>query len=103
MESLSLYHLDEGNTHLINQQYKASIECYTHCIDSASLPPSADTSSSSSGSEKSQVEFIAFRAYSHRAEAYLRLNDYQNAKEDILKSHSIILPSSSSSSSQQYE
>lgn len=73
---LALFHLDQGNTYLINNQFQEAITSYTNCIELQHDP---------------QNEFITFRAFSHRAESYLKLKDYTNAKVDLQSCHSLLV------------
>lgn len=72
----TLFILDQGNTYLINRQYNTAIESYTRCIENATNDQSDDT-------------LYSWRAYSHRAECHIQLQNYQQAKLDIEKSHSL--------------
>lgn len=73
---LASYHLDQGNTYLINNQFQEAITSYTNCIEQKHDP---------------QNVYITFRAYSHRAESYLKLKDYANAKVDLQSCHSLLV------------
>ncbi len=86
--SLVLYHLDQGNTFLINNQYESAITSFTAAATTA-------TDTAVDDQDKQQKTFLTFRAYSHRAESYLRLKDYNNAKADAERCQSLLQPSSS--------
>lgn len=90
--SLVLYHLDQGNTFFINNQYESAVTSFTAAATTATATATGDK-------DNQQKIFLTFRAYSHRAESYLRLKDYNNAKVDAERCHSLLKKSSSSSSS----
>ena len=89
--SQSQLQLDQGNTYLINRQYKAAIQSFTDCIQSIPKQNTIETTTTTNdnnASHSNQSTLILFRAYSHRAESYLQLKEYTNAKNDILNLHS---------------
>ena len=105
--NLLLYHLDEGNTYLINHQYQKAIDEYTSCIElcKATTPPSSDQNDdghdydSFSKNTTNQNQYITFRAYSHRSESYLQLKEYSKAKLDSKQCHELLLNVKTSSNS----
>jgi len=94
--SLALYHLDQGNTFLINNQYESAITSFTSAAAATAATATArkeeeeEEEEMKKDKENQQRIFITFRAYSHRAESYLRLKDYNNAKVDIERCHSLL-------------
>ncbi len=96
--TVSLFHLDQGNTHMVNLQYKAAIQSFTNCILSTSMDlltpnKNGDNDDDDDDDDDDDIKLrklISFRAHSHRSEAYLQLNSYTNAKKDALKSHTFL-------------
>jgi tetratricopeptide (TPR) repeat protein len=111
--TVSLFHLDQGNTHMVNFQYKAAIQSFTNCIHSTSLDLTTTTKTTTTTTNNTDGDdddddiklrkLISFRAHSHRSQAYLELSSNTKAKKDALKSHtflsSLVFSSSSSTNS----